>query len=415
MFITDQVELGLQVATWLRGSWRAQPPMLTDERSLRETLPLLCRGGAAGLTWWRVRNSALADSPIADELRAAYRQFRLSARIHEQEICDIFTRLREFDIEPVLIKGWAIARRYPDAALRPYGDIDICVRPDQFQAAIDAVKYFENRDSHYVDLHQGFDSVGHHALNSKPRAGDRQQASWDDVFKRTTLVALGNHQIRIVSEEDHLRILCQHFLRSGGWRPLSLVDIALALETARADFDWDICLGRNPIHANWVKCVVGLAEQLLGAEVRGQRSEVSTESGRRPTTDDRRALSWSAFDRPNTQHPTTYTLPRWLAPAVLRQWGRCQNPSTVQGTLPTLLDLRSHPRELLREIHARWDNPIRSTARLRGAYNGWPRAPYQILEIVQRMRAEVPKQLLTILETTRECDSQFAIRNPQFD
>src|SRR5438067_13031779 len=106
MFITNQAELGLQVATLLRGSWHAQPPILADEHSLHETLPFLCRGGAAALTWWRVRNSALADSPIAHELRAAYRQFRLSARIHEQEICDTFTRLREFDIEPVLIKGW---------------------------------------------------------------------------------------------------------------------------------------------------------------------------------------------------------------------------------------------------------------------------------------------------------------------
>src|SRR5205807_6077930 len=111
----------------------------------------------------------------------------------------------------------------------------------------------------------------------------------------------------------------------------------------------------------------------------------------------------------------TPVFPRWLTAALLRQWGSCQNPSTVKGTLPTLLKLRSQPRELFREIYARWDHPIRSTAALDGRFNNWPRAPYQVIDQLMRMRAELPKQTRTIWETARGSGSHLAIRDPQFD
>ena len=77
--------------------------------------------------------------------------------------------------------------------------------------------------------------------------------TWDKVFARTQLVPLNDIQVRVLSDEDHLRVLCHHFLLSGAWRPLWLVDVAVALATASEDFDWNTCLGPDPIHANWVK------------------------------------------------------------------------------------------------------------------------------------------------------------------
>lgn len=44
-------------------------------------------------------------------------------------------RLGAAGVEPLLIKGWAIARLYPGAGLRPYTNLDLIVRPSELGAA----------------------------------------------------------------------------------------------------------------------------------------------------------------------------------------------------------------------------------------------------------------------------------------
>jgi hypothetical protein len=311
-------------------------------------------------------------------LHEAYRKFRLSALVHEQEIKYVFSLLRAEGIEPVLVKGWAIARLYPDRGLRPYGDIDLCVRPDQFAKAEAALKCLESLDGHYVDLHSGFAKLelGTRVtprsqrplrLSGEPgcqetRRGGAENAEvylWDELFGRSQLVNLGAEQIRVLSDEDHLRILCLHLLRSGAWRPLWLCDVAVALESRAADFDWDRCLTSNKKVAEWVACTIGVAQELLGAKGEGCAQRA---------------------------------LPGWLAPAVLRQWGRSQNPHALQMALRALSANTSDAGKFLREIYARWDQPVRATIAVRGRFNNRPRWPYQLAELLLHS-SEVPRQL----------------------
>jgi hypothetical protein len=107
--------------------------------------------------------------------------------------------------------------------------------------------------------------------------------------------------------------------------------------------DWDLCLGRNPVYANWVASAVGLAHELLGVDI----SETPF-AGKQ--------------------------LPSWLAPAVLKQWGR----------------------------RTRFDNPVRATATVGGKFNNWPRLPYRVAELVTRI-PEGPEKLNSLLE-------QFVVR-----
>jgi hypothetical protein len=394
-------ELGLNVARLLTGAWRENSePANLSENDLAAMVLRLCQSGAGALAWWRIRNTALATSPSGIELQQVYRRFRLSALIHEQEIKHVFSLLRTEGIEPVLVKGWSIARLYPDRALRPYGDIDLCVRPVQFARARAALKRLENIDGHYVDLHAGFASIGRGVRpilecgDSSPLWSGRQRsrgdpsaykpeneggsphsktgashASWDELFVRSQLADLDEEKIRILCAEDHLRILCLHFLRSGVWRPPWLCDVALALETRAKDFIWDVCPGLDRRQADWVGCTIGLAHQLLGvdipcvSEVRGEKSEV------------RNALA-QVVER--ARH-----LPLWLAPAVLAQWGRNRDPNERAMALPELFKSTGY-RKLFSEICARWDNPVRATVRLRGSFNDWPRWPYQLGELLLR-------------------------------
>jgi len=310
-------------------------------------------------------------------LHEAYRKFRLSALIHEQEIKYVFSLLRAEGIEPVLVKGWAIARLYPDRGLRPYGDIDICVRPDQFAKAEHALKCLDDIDGHYVDLHSGFAKL--ELWHRRPaRESDHGQdahasALWDKLFERSQLVPLGEESIRVLGDEDHLRVLCLHLLRSGAWRPLWLCDVAVALESRAADFDWDRCLTSDRKVAEWVACTIGLARELLGAEVRGRRSEV------------------------RDQKSTPARQPRWLGPAILRQWGRSLNPHAIEPALPALSRQMRKRGKFFAEVYARWDQPVRATVALHGRFNNWPRWPYQLAELLLRS-SEVPKQMSKMIK-----------------
>jgi hypothetical protein len=399
-------ERGRLVSALLAGAWRTVPPAFDlSEGELSEIAPLLCQTGSAALGWWRMRGEEqraksqeqeaalpLALSPLQDAtamLHEAYRRFRLSALIHEQEIKYVFSLLRAEGIEPVLVKGWAIARLYPDSGLRPYGDVDLCVRPDQFAKAEAALKCLESMEGHYVDLHSGFAKLelatrffarsrrplrlsGEPGCQETRRRGAENAALWNELFERSQLVNLGEEKIRVLSDEDHLRILCLHLLRSGAWRPLWLCDVAVALESRARDFDWDRCLGSDPKIADWVACTIGLTQELLWA---AKSEEQSTK---------RSALT----SLPLPLCPS----PRWLAPAVLRQWGRSLNPHALEMALSALSVRTDDTRKFFKEVYARWDQPVRATIALRGRFNNWPRWPYQLGELLLRS-SEVPKQL----------------------
>jgi hypothetical protein len=147
----------------------------------------------------------------------------------------------------------------------------------------------------------------------------------------------------VPAPEDHLRVLCTHLLRHGAARALWLCDVALVVESRPPDFDWERCLGPDPCVADWVACTVGLAGTLLGA--RTAETPIAARAAR---------------------------LPRWLVPAVLRQWGQ------EYRRLAPLADHVGRPRTALAELRHHWPNPIAATVALGGRFGPGPRFPYQV-------------------------------------
>ena len=124
------------LAAALAGSWRASPPepaLAADE--LARIIPLLVGSGAAALAWWKVRRSPFQGCPPAAALKQAYHVQALQSALQEREIEHVFSLLRAAGVEPILLKGWAAAGLYPERGLRPPGDIDLCIRPGQYEAA----------------------------------------------------------------------------------------------------------------------------------------------------------------------------------------------------------------------------------------------------------------------------------------
>lgn len=308
------------LASGLASSWRQRPPSLPlriDE--LTGLAPLLCESGAGGLVWRRLRGSALEASRPARVLRDLYRHYVLDATTQEERLPLVVALLRHKGIEPVLVKGWSVARLYPEIGSRPCGDIDLCVAPERMADATAALMAAGSaaRD---VDLHAGF--------------ADLEDHGWDKAFRRSRLVPLERTDIRILGAEDQLRQLCLHLMRHGGFRPLWLCDVAVALEALPPSFDWDYCLRGERCLTDWVVCTIGLARKLLDARI------ADTEVARRADA-----------------------LPRWLESTVLHLWGQGSRSSDVVS-----MPFSAYPRTwtgLRTALGQRWPNPIRATYKLR--------------------------------------------------
>jgi len=326
------------IALILAGAWRAVPaPLDISDSELRAAAPSLLQSGAGALGWRRVAISNLSTSAATSELQQAYRLHTLHGLAHESEIRRVLVVLHGHGIDPILVKGWSIARLYPELGLRPYGDIDLCIYPPDFARAKALLKNVEGNASN-VDLHCGFQTFDYQ--------------SWESLHKRSLLMEMDDVEIRVLSREDQLRLLCFHFLREGAWRPLWLCDVAVALESRTQDFDWQRCLSKERKSSDWFACAILLAHNLLDARLDGVPSVV-----------------------------TSKRLPRWLVPSVLREWNRPTMP--LRHRLPIYGSSRG-PMDTLRALQARWPNQIEGTIGVGGPFNEMPRLPFQLAQCFLR-------------------------------
>jgi hypothetical protein len=335
------IRKGLLVATVLGGAWRSSefPPIDITEHDLDEVTPLLCTSGVAALAWRRISNTHLQTSSSAEVLRQAYRLQSLQSDIQEEQIERVFRLLRAASVDAILAKGWAAAAFYENRDLRACGDIDIYVRPPDFSMAQEVLSRPEANDC-WVDLHQHFSEINDRSI--------------DEIFARSTVVQSGHEQIRMPGPEDHLALLCIHLLKHGAWRPLWLCDIAAALESLPATFDWEIFLGRDRRRRAWIWCAVGLAHRLLGARI-----------GQLPLKLEQTEV------------------PAWLAHGVLEHWSSLF-PADHLPIRPAPLmasNLRTGG-NIIKGVIERWPDPITATFNLRGKFNNFPRLPYQLADFV---------------------------------
>lgn len=176
----------------------------------------------------------------------------LQQKVFENRICKSFALFRENGIEPILIKGWAAARNYPVPTERLYTDIDLAVSEKDFENAVELAAH----SNLFVDLHKELRHL--------------DTLDWKTLKENSRLITpkIYHCPIRILSAEDHLRVLCVHWLNDGGAHREKLWDVYYAVANRPADFDWQKCLdvvGRK--RRTWIICAVKLAERYLGLDI----------------------------------------------------------------------------------------------------------------------------------------------------
>jgi hypothetical protein len=210
---------------------------------------------------------------LVNEDRNKYRI--LTYQLNVQKVGKICREFAFQGIEPVLIKGLAAAINYPKPFLRVFSDIDLAVDPESFEDARKIVR--ENKLN--VDLHRGLRHL--------------DTFEWDDLFKNSELLELNKTTIRVLRAEDHLRVLCVHWLNDGGADRTRLWDIFFALQNKPAGFDWERFIGGvSEKRKKWLMTVILLARDYIGMSIAGLPSE---------------------FEK--------YEIPGWVKKEVEKEWG----------------------------------------------------------------------------------------------
>jgi hypothetical protein len=182
------------------------------------------------------------------EEESAERFHLIKYKVQERRIGEAWKRLTEAGFKPILIKGWAVSLYYPKPWLRQFVDLDLVFEASEFKQAEDFCK--TQSFGIPVDLHCG--------------ARHLDTLSFADLFANSVLKKCGETEVRVLSEEDHLRILSVHWLNDGGADRERLWDIYHAVENRADEFDWDKCLKVvSEKRRRWVVCAIGLVHKYL--------------------------------------------------------------------------------------------------------------------------------------------------------
>ncbi len=285
---------------------------------------------------------------MTDELR----WYLLKKKRFEAAIVGALCVFREQGIEPILIKGWAAARNYPDGKSRFYGDIDLAVSSIEFPLARGLI-------------HQPVSRIKGIDLHNELRHLDT--LDWSTLFSRSELVEIESGAIRVLAAEDHLRVLCSHWLTDGGESRDRLWDIVYAVQNRPPDFDWAKCLDVVSVNRrSWILSTIGLAHKYMGLNIDG--------------------LPFSA---------EVVDLPVWLTRCVERSWS---NEVKLRGIDESI----TKPSLFLRQIGKRLPpNAIQATVNCEGNFDNGSRFPYQVRDILGRSGPSVRRLLRAISEHYR--------------
>jgi hypothetical protein len=260
----------------------------------------------------------------------------LMKRRFELKIATAFDHFRNTGIEPLLLKGWVTSRAYPELEPRAYTDIDLAVSSIDYETAQKLLELPEIRTLS-IDLHK---EVRH--LDTLP---------WAELFARSEIVGIGGTDVRIPCPEDHLRIVCVHWLNDGGASKERLRDIYYAVANRPKEFDWERCLGCvSETRRKWVITAIGLAHRYLDLYI-----------------DD---LPFANEAR---------HIPAWVERTLKKEW---QSDTQL---LPLHTSMR-RPRVLIQQIKKRIPpNPIQATIAMEAPIDDSWRLPYQLGNTVQRL------------------------------
>lgn len=271
-----------------------------------------------------------------------HRWLLLERALKEAQLCEIARRLYIEGIAAINIKGWAVGRFYPENVIRRSTDFDFIVNPVESKYVESFVRTSSGLSNYQIDLHFGL------------RHLDR--IDWNTAFSRSQLADLNGTPIRVLADEDNLRVTATHWLIDGGVYEDRLNDIYFLVKNRKDEFDWDLCLeSAGPVRKGWVIAAIAAARDYKGLDV---------------------------SDLPETIR--AYELPDWFSDTLEKEWSR--GPYLRMPIWNCL----GKPKLLVEQIRRRFPpNKIAATVDVEGNIESGGRLPYQLKSLSKKIKPAI--------------------------
>ncbi len=296
---TDLYPFEAALCRLLQPDWRVPPSVPADEWPAllqladREHVAPLVYAAIEAIRDGTVREAETGGDVRDGEVPAAVRETLAQSHRHAAaataeayaQLAGVLRAFRSEGLEAMLLKGPALARfTYQDAALRPFSDLDLLVRPKDVEAAHLALRragyaiageaptatdltwrhargyYDPERRRIPVDLHWRY--AGFPLL---------AEINYADVFARARPVPVGDERALIPAPEDMLVALGIHFQRElwyGQPRLRYLRDVAAVAHRHPVDWQRVVEIAQEtPLVRSPLYLVLGAAAELLDAAI----------------------------------------------------------------------------------------------------------------------------------------------------
>jgi hypothetical protein len=242
----DPADSGRKALRALLGNPKSAPTRLPEEADLIALKEAACREGVAGIVYAHLRENGLSRD-LLSSFEELYQQIAAPNLANLNALEDIERALRDTTIEVLTLKGASLLDRiYPGIGMRPMGDIDLMVHPEDregFAKVLLDLGYRQDptlthlftREGVIVDLHT-------HALNTDRIAARNAllPRGMAPFWRRAVPWRTGFLRIRRPEDRDNVLLLAQHLMKHSFSGLLWLVDIHELLRNRDARFWKDL-------------------------------------------------------------------------------------------------------------------------------------------------------------------------------
>jgi hypothetical protein len=258
--------------------------LLRQPVSWESVLDLADRHGALSLLYQSLPGGA-HDVP-AEPLRLLKKLYQVNLHkslILARELIRVLDRLAHLRIEAMPYKGLTLAEQmYGDMALRPSGDIDLLIRPEDLSRIKDAVRelgYTPHEQLSEAE-ERAYLRSGYECAFDSPAGRNLLELQWavqphfyavdfdlEALLRRAVTVTVAGHPMKTPSPEDQFLILSVHAAKHLWGRLIWLCDIAHILQLPTLDWNWIANEARALGIARILRVTLLLANRFLGSPI----------------------------------------------------------------------------------------------------------------------------------------------------
>jgi len=222
----------------------------------------------------------------ADEMTSLAQSYQANlhkALLLSRELIRITETLSAASVEFLPYKGLALAElAYSDIALRPTGDIDLLVHPEDLARTRDVLRplgYVPHQPLSEVE-ERAYRKSGYECVFDGDAGRNLVEVKWaiqprfysvdfdmDALFRRAVSVNVAGHSMRTLSPEDSILVLSVHAAKHVWTRLIWLCDIARIMAVANLDWAWIESKAKDLGIARIVGITTLLTQRLLAAKI----------------------------------------------------------------------------------------------------------------------------------------------------